>query len=149
MQISINPFKYYHHTKMNRLWWWIKDLRFAPEGQLITVPVYVVLPKSVVFYQEYPFGMLLGQDIKWYIAGDTLYVPANTDGVMGKLLLYFGHWSFHPSLTVAGNQHHLAPGVQVQHLLCSEVVGNTAAESTAAASRKRTPGVNFPKDLGW
>ena len=82
------------------------------------------------------------------MAGVRLYVPANTDGVMGKLLLYFHHCNFDPTSTAAGNQHHFALCVQVQGLLCSEVLGNAAAESTAAASR-RAPGMNFQKVLGW
>lgn len=80
---------------------------------------------------------------------DWLYVPANTDGVMGKLLLYFDHRCFDPASTAVDNQYHLALCVQVQGLLCSEVVGNTAAESTAAACRKRAPGLTCQKAVGW
>lgn len=82
------------------------------------------------------------------MAGDRLYIPANTDGVMSKLLLYFDHGSFDPTSAVAVNQQHLVPRVQVQGLLCSEAVGNASAEPTAAASRRRAPGLNFQKALG-
>lgn len=46
---------------------------------------------------------------------------------------------------MAGNHHHLASPVQVQGLLRSEVMGNAAAESTAATSRRRDLGMNFQK----
>jgi len=39
--------------------------------------------------------------------------------------------------------------VQVLGLLCSEVVGNAVAEFAAAAARRRLPGMNFQKVLGW
>lgn len=91
---------------------------------------------GLLIQQECPFGTLLEQDNEWYMAGDKFYVSANTDGVTGKLLLYFDHLSFDPASAASGNQHYLASRVWVQGLLCCEVVGNFAAESTAAASRR-------------
>lgn len=154
MQISINPFKHYHHTRMNRLCWWTKGLKFAAEKYLGTPLNSTCLSSPTkISRTTHLAGMSL-----WYAAGSRyqviygwyrLYVPANTDGVMGKFLLYFDHWSFDPTSSAARNQHHLAPCVQVQGLLCSDVVGNAAAESMAAASRRRAPGMNFQKVLGW
>lgn len=93
---------------------------------------------GLLIQQECPFDTLLDQDNEWYMAGDKFYVSANTDGVMGKLLLCFDHRSFDAASAASGNQQYLASRVWVQGLLCSEVVGNIAAESTAAAS-KRSP----------
>lgn len=67
------------------------------------------------------------------MVGDRICVLANTDGVMGKILLYLDLRSFDPASTVADNQHCLVPYAQVQGLPCCKALGNAAAEPTAAA----------------
>lgn len=67
------------------------------------------------------------------MVGDRICVLANTDGVMGKILLYLDLRSFDPASTVADNQHCLVPCAEVQGLLCCKGLGNAAVEYAAAA----------------
>lgn len=145
MRVSIDSFKHNHHIKMRRT----KGPRFASEKYLGTplyIHVEIVLLKSVglLIQQEWPFGTLLDQDKEWYMAGDKFYVSASTDGVTGKLQLYFDHWSFDPASNVSGNEHYLASRVRGQGLLCSEVVGN-CCRIYSCCLQKESLGPTFKK----